>query len=99
MTFAKLEDKFTKADCKFVGLFIDGLYSHIGWLGTIEDKIKFKDMENMEIKLPLIEDISMEVAKKYGMIQPGESKTQAVRLLVHRDVFRICYCHFIFFNT
>jgi peroxiredoxin (alkyl hydroperoxide reductase subunit C) len=33
----------------------------------------------MEVKFPLIEDVSMEVAKKYGMVQPNESKTQAVR--------------------
>jgi peroxiredoxin (alkyl hydroperoxide reductase subunit C) len=31
------------------------------------------------VKFPLIEDITMEVAKKYGMIQPGESSTKAVR--------------------
>lgn len=85
MTFAKLEEKFAKANCKLVGLSIDGLYSHIAWLRTIKDKIKFRDMENMEVKFPLIEDISMEVAKKYGMIQPGESKTQAVRAVFFID--------------
>lgn len=85
MTFAKLEDKFAKANCKLVGLSIDGLYSHIAWLRTIKEKIKFRDMENMEVKFPLIEDISMEVAKKYGMIQPGESKTQAVRAVFFID--------------
>jgi len=30
-------------------------------------------MKDVEVKFPLIEDITMEVAKKYGMIQPGES--------------------------
>jgi peroxiredoxin (alkyl hydroperoxide reductase subunit C) len=35
--------------------------------------------ENIEVTFPLIEDITMEVAKKYGMIQPGQSNTQAVR--------------------
>ncbi|MGB3152704.1 MAG: peroxiredoxin [Maribacter sp.] len=79
MTFAKLEDTFAKANCSLVGLSIDGLYSHIAWLRTIKEKIKFRDMKNIEVKFPLIEDITMEVAKKYGMIQPGESKTQAVR--------------------
>ncbi|WP_298288869.1 peroxiredoxin, partial [uncultured Lutibacter sp.] len=85
MTFAKLDDKFNKANCKLVGLSIDGLYSHIAWLRTIKDKIKYKDMQNMEVKFPLIEDITMEVAKKYGMIQPGESKTQAVRAVFFID--------------
>jgi len=85
MTFAYLENKFAKANCKLVGLSIDGLYSHIAWLRTIKEKIKFNGMKNIEVKFPLIEDITMEVAKKYGMIQPGESKTQAVRAVFFID--------------
>lgn len=85
MTFAHLEDKFKKANCNLVGLSIDGLYSHIAWLRTIKDKIEFKGMKNIEVKFPLIEDISMNVAKKYGMIQPGESETQAVRAVFFID--------------
>ena len=43
-------------------------------------------MKNVEVNFPLIEDITMEVAKKYGMIQPGESTTKAVRaVFVHRS--------------
>jgi peroxiredoxin 2/4 len=79
MTFATLEEKFNKANCKLVGLSVDGLYSHIAWLRTIKEKIEYKGMKNVEVKFPLIEDITMEVAKKYGMIQPGESNTKAVR--------------------
>lgn len=85
MTFAHLDEKFANANCKLVGLSIDGLYSHIAWLRTIKEKIKFNGMKNIEVKFPLIEDISMEVAKKYGMIQPGESKTQAVRAVFFID--------------
>jgi peroxiredoxin (alkyl hydroperoxide reductase subunit C) len=79
MTFATLESQFEKANCKLVGLSIDGLYSHIAWLRTIKEKIEYKGMKNVEVKFPLIEDITMEIAKKYGMIQPGESSTKAVR--------------------
>jgi len=85
MTFAHLEEKFANANCKLVGLSIDGLYSHIAWLRTIKEKIKFNGMKDIEVKFPLIEDISMEIAKKYGMIQPGESKTQAVRAVFFID--------------
>jgi peroxiredoxin (alkyl hydroperoxide reductase subunit C) len=79
MTFASMEGEFNKVNCKLVGLSIDGLYSHIAWLRTIKEKIEYKGMKNIEVKFPLIEDITMEVAKMYGMIQPGESSTKAVR--------------------
>ncbi|WP_223170287.1 redoxin domain-containing protein [Maribacter aquimaris] len=64
MTFATMEEKFNKANCKLVGLSIDGLYSHIAWLRTIKEKIEYKGMKNVEVNFPLIEDITMEVAKK-----------------------------------
>ncbi len=79
MTFASLEKDFENLNCKLVGLSVDGLYSHIAWLRTIKEKIEYKGMKNVEVKFPLIEDITMEVAKMYGMIQPGESNTKAVR--------------------
>lgn len=85
MTFASMEEKFSKANCKLVGLSVDGLYSHIAWLRTIKEKIEYKGMKNVEVKFPLIEDITMEVAKKYGMIQPGESNTKAVRAVFFID--------------
>ncbi len=85
MTFATMEDKFSELNCQLVGLSVDGLYSHIAWLRTIKDKIDYKGMKNVEVKFPLIEDITMEVAKKYGMIQPGESSTKAVRAVFFID--------------
>lgn len=85
MAFATLEEKFNKANCKLIGLSIDGLYSHIAWLRTIKEKIDYKGMKNVDVKFPLIEDISMNVAKKYGMVQPGESTTQAVRAVFFVD--------------
>ncbi|NCC24171.1 MAG: peroxiredoxin [Deltaproteobacteria bacterium] len=85
MTFAAMEKQFNEAGCKLVGLSVDGLYSHIAWLRTIKEKIEFKGMKNIEVTFPLIEDITMEVAKKYGMIQPGESTTKAVRAVFFID--------------
>jgi peroxiredoxin 2/4 len=85
MTFAKMEPEFKALNCQLIGLSIDGLYSHIAWLRTIKEKIEFKGMKNMEVNFPLIEDITMNVAKKYGMIQPGESSTKAVRAVFFID--------------
>ncbi len=85
MTFASMESQFQEANCELVGLSIDGLYSHIAWLRTIKEKIEYKGMKNVEVKFPLIEDITMEVANKYGMIQPGEDSTKAVRAVFFID--------------
>lgn len=85
MTFASMESKFLEAGCKLVGLSIDGLYSHIAWLRTIKDKIEYKGMKDIEVNFPLIEDIKMDVAKKYGMIQPNEDSTKAVRAVFFID--------------
>jgi peroxiredoxin (alkyl hydroperoxide reductase subunit C) len=85
MTFASMQEKFRKVNTELVGLSVDGLYSHIAWLRTIKEKIEFNGMKNVEVTFPLIEDIKMEVASKYGMIQPGESSTKAVRAVFFID--------------
>jgi peroxiredoxin (alkyl hydroperoxide reductase subunit C) len=85
MTFANMENEFEKANCKLVGLSVDGLYSHIAWLRTIKEKIEYKGMKDIEVTFPLIEDIKMDVSKKYGMIQPGEDDTKAVRAVFFID--------------
>jgi peroxiredoxin (alkyl hydroperoxide reductase subunit C) len=85
MTFASMEEDFKKLNTSLVGLSVDGLYSHIAWLRTIKEKIEFRGWKNVEVKFPLIEDITMYVAKLYGMIQPNESSTKAVRAVFFID--------------
>ncbi|KOH46856.1 peroxiredoxin [Sunxiuqinia dokdonensis] len=85
MTFATMEKQFNEANCKLVGLSVDGIYSHIAWLRTIKEKIEYKGMKDVEVTFPLIEDITMEVATKYGMMMPGESNTKAVRAVFFID--------------
>lgn len=85
MTFATMQKEFEALNCQLVGLSVDGLYSHIAWLRTIKEKIEYKGMKDVEVTFPLIEDITMNVAKKYGMIQPNENSTQAVRAVFFID--------------
>jgi len=61
-----------------VGLSIDSNPSHIAWLRSIRG-LKFRDMEKVDVTFPLIADIKMDVARKYGMIHPDASDTRAVR--------------------
>lgn len=78
MTFASMQKDFSAINTELIGLSVDSLYSHIAWLRKIKE-LTWKDMKNIEVEFPLIEDIRMEIANKYGMIQPGASNTQAVR--------------------
>jgi len=79
MTFASMQGEFKALNCELVGLSIDSIYAHIAWLRTIKEKIEYKGMKGIEVTFPVIEDLTMEVARAYGMLQPGASNTQAVR--------------------
>ena len=78
MTFASMQEDFKKLNTELIGLSIDSLYAHIAWLRKIKE-IKYKGMKDIEVKFPVIEDIMMNVAKKFGMVHPNASSTQAVR--------------------
>ena len=77
MTFASMHDEFKAMNTELVGLSIDSLYAHIAWLRKIQE-LEWKGMKNIEVKFPVIEDIKMDVSRKYGMVQ-SQSSTQAVR--------------------
>jgi peroxiredoxin (alkyl hydroperoxide reductase subunit C) len=79
MTFATMQEEFRALNTELIGLSIDSLYAHIAWLRTIKEKIEFRGMKDVEVMFPVIEDLKMDVARKFGMIQPNESTTQAVR--------------------
>lgn len=78
MMFGSMIDEFESLNTKLIGLSVDSLYAHIAWLRKIQE-IEWNGLKNIEVKFPLIEDIKMEVANKFGMIQPNSSSTQAVR--------------------
>ena len=73
MAFANKHGDFQALNCDLLGLSIDSHYSHIAWVRNIKEKF------GIDIPFPIIADLSMEVAKSYGMIQPGASDTSAVR--------------------
>jgi len=56
-----------------MGLSVDSVYSHIAWVRNVKEKM------GVEITFPVIADLNKEVATLYGMINPGESKTETSR--------------------
>ena len=73
IAFARAHGTFQELECDLLGLSIDSKFSHIAWVRNIEEKF------GVQIPFPIIEDLSMNVANAYGMIQPGASDTSAVR--------------------
>ncbi len=83
--FGAMQAEFEALNCRLVGLSVGTNASHIAWLRSIHERIEFKGHKRVELNFPLVADMSMEVARKYGMIQTGVSTTAAVRAVFFID--------------
>jgi len=71
--FARRNEEFKQRGTKLIGLSIDSIHSHLAWRENL------KQIMDVELPYPLIADLDMGVAQKYGMIHPGEAATATVR--------------------
>lgn len=71
--FAKEKEFFARHNTKLMGLSIDSIHAHIAWVNAVHEKT------GVLFEFPIVADIDMSVSKLYGMLQPGESETAAVR--------------------
>lgn len=62
-----------------MGLSIDSIHSHLAWVNNVHEK------SGVYFDFPIIADIDMKVSKLYGMLQPNESETAAVRAVFFID--------------
>lgn len=83
--FGAMQPEFEALNCRLVGLSIGTVPSHIAWLRAIHDRIEYKGHKKVTIGFPLIADMSGDVARRYGMLQPGASATAAVRAVFFID--------------
>ncbi|MGY6559638.1 MAG: peroxiredoxin [Nitritalea sp.] len=77
--FAQEQAFFDERQTKLIGLSIDSIHSHIAWVNNV------KKNTGVLFEFPIIADIDMSVSKLYGMLQPGESETAAVRAVFFID--------------
>lgn len=73
IAFAEIADELRSLNAELIGLSVDSVSAHLAWVRAIREKM------GVEIPFPIIADLQMKVAKMYGMIQPGQSNTAAVR--------------------
>ncbi|HEX9105639.1 MAG TPA: peroxiredoxin [Longimicrobiales bacterium] len=71
--FAEIYPDLKQRGVELLGLSIDSVYAHIAWVRNIEEHF------DIEIPFPVIADLDRKVATAYGMVMPGESKTETSR--------------------
>lgn len=77
--FAERQSEFDALDTKLLGLSIDSVHAHLGWVNNVRKNT------GVYFDFPIIADIDMKVSKLYGMLQPNESQTAAVRAVFFID--------------
>jgi len=77
--FAQRQDEFDALNTALVGLSIDSIHSHLAWVNNVREKT------GVYFQFPIIADLDMKVSKLYGMLQPNESETAAVRAVFFID--------------
>lgn len=77
--FAVRKEEFSELNTELLGLSIDSIHSHLAWVNNVREKT------GVYLDFPIIADIDMKVSKLYGMLQPNESETAAVRAVFFID--------------
>jgi peroxiredoxin (alkyl hydroperoxide reductase subunit C) len=73
VALARRQADFDALDCQLVGLSVDSLYAHIAWVRAL------RDLFDVEISFPIIEDPSMAVGRAYGMIDEEAADSMTMR--------------------
>jgi peroxiredoxin 2/4 len=77
--FAQRKGEFDALNTELLGLSIDSIHAHLGWVQNV------RETTGVYFDFPIIADIDMKVSKLYGMLQPNESETAAVRAVFFID--------------
>ena len=70
---AKLQNQFADRNVKTIGLSVDSVEDHNGWMGDIEET------QGHAVNFPMLADSDRRVADLYDMIHPNANDTQTVR--------------------
>ncbi len=79
IAFANIHEELRSLNVQLIGLSVDSISAHLAWVHAIREKM------GVTIPFPVIADLTMKVARKYGMIHPGQSSTAAVRCVFFID--------------
>ncbi len=78
MAFQSRMAEFERMNVTLVGMSVGTLTGHLAWLDAIRG-IKWNGMTDTAITFPVIDDMNMEISRKYGMIHNGANNSKTVR--------------------
>jgi peroxiredoxin (alkyl hydroperoxide reductase subunit C) len=78
LDLSALQDDFTKMHVDIIVVSTDNLEKHKQWVKSLES-LNYKNRPSIKINFPLVADEDHSIAKKYGMIHPGNNTTKDVR--------------------
>ena len=78
LDLAAMQDDFNNLGTQIVVISVNDVASHTQWEKSMES-INYKNRQASKIKFPLVGDNTLEISRKYGMIQPSSNSTKDVR--------------------
>jgi alkyl hydroperoxide reductase subunit AhpC len=82
---AGLKDEFAKRNTKIIGLSVDKIGDHEGWMQDI------KDVTGNDVNFPMIGDPELKVAKLYNMLPADAGETSEGRTAANNATVRTVY--------
>lgn len=79
LAFAAVYEELKAMNVQLIGLSVDSVSAHLAWVHAVKEKM------GVDIPFPIIADLSMNIAKSYGMIHAGQSTTATVRCVFFID--------------
>ncbi|MFA6218378.1 MAG: peroxiredoxin [Erythrobacter sp.] len=73
VALARHQAEFERLGCQILALSVDSLFAHLAWIRLI------KQATGAEVRFPIIEDPTLEIARAYGMVDSEAHDASSVR--------------------
>ena len=85
VSFARHAGEFAALNCRLLGLSVDSVYAHLAWRESLHEHF------GVTVDFPILEDLSLQISRRYGMLQPdgdGEGEVRALFVIDPAGILR-----------